>query len=496
MKTIRTISVLCVAVALLLVACSQNEPTRTERKHTAVAVTLLKSSLVESVERITMSVVQNDQVIHRDTVEVIDGSFSFPPFDLDAGSATFTVNALDANNLVVYTRTTTVDIEADRNNSIILQLLPALPMLKLSPYWVTTQTGAPFVSRVELYNIARFHSGDFQVNFNRQFIRFDSIRASGTAWGVIEYGASDYRTYLDVNVTRVGNSDVAPANAPALVDLWFTALSAGTTDLTIAALEIVDNNGTIVELEDSNFITDGQTIHINQVSAYGMLSGTVSNAATGGPLDSVNVAVVGPTQRSTRTGAEGAFSFAELPYGSYQVTASKPGFIQSVRTIQVFQPVVTTEFVLTQILDPNQYRAVLTWGDQPSDLDLHLWTLQTEIYFSHKGSLDTTPYALLDVDEQNGHGPETITIGQLLDTCKFSVHNYSVSPEITISQAHIDLYKGQSLLRSFDIPTSGSGGWWYVFDLTPSGVVVDKNVIIDGNPAVVGAPVMPVKLRQ
>ena len=85
--------------------------------------------------------VQNEQIIHRDTAAVVDGHFSFPSFDLDAGTATFTVNALDSHNRVVYSGQTTVTIEPDQNNTVSLQLLPAVPMMKLSPYWAQTQTG-------------------------------------------------------------------------------------------------------------------------------------------------------------------------------------------------------------------------------------------------------------------------------------------------------------------------------------------------------------------
>jgi uncharacterized protein YfaP (DUF2135 family) len=196
----------------------------------------------------------------------------------------------------------------------------------------------------------------------------------------------------------------------------------------------------------------------------------------------VDITVTGPAQRSAKTNSDGSFSIAELPYGSYQVVASKAGYVQGTRTVQLTQPTVKPGFVLTPLLGSNQYRAVLTWGAEPRDLDLHLWTLGTEIYFSHTGSLATTPFAFLDVDDLNGYGRETITIWTLLDTCKLSIYNYSGSPDITVSRAHIDFYKGESLIRSFDVPTAGTGLWWYVFDLTPTGSIIERNAIIDYNP--------------
>jgi uncharacterized protein YcfL len=483
MKAIKFTTLFTLVTVFFLIGCSSNKTTKSDRQPTALAVTLLKTSLAATVQKVTLEVVQNDQIIQRDTTAVADGHFGFPSFDLDAGIATFTVNGLDSQNHVVYSGQTTVTIEPGRDNTVSLQLLPAVPMVKLSPYWSQTQTGAPFVSRLELYNIAKFRSGDFQITFDSTAIRFDSIRPSSNAWGELVDTTTVLRTQLLVAVSRQGNDDIAPSNSPALVDLWFTALIAGATDLALSTDRMVDNVGTIAELGSSSFVADGQTISIQQVSEYGTIMGSVSNALDGNPLDSVDVTVTGPAQRSVKTNSDGTFSMAELPYGAYQVVASKTGFNQGPpRTVLLSQPMVSLNFVLTPVLDFNQYRAVLTWGAEPHDLDLHLWTLGTEIYFSHTGSLDTIPYAFLDVDNVSGYGPETITIDTLLDTCKFSVHNYSRSPDITVSRAHIDFYKGSSLIRSFDVPTTGVGLWWYAFDLTPTGSIIERNTIIDYNP--------------
>jgi len=432
---------------------------------------------------VTLQVVQNDQIIHRDTTTVTDGHFSFSTFDLEAGAATFTVHALDAENQEVYSGETAVTIEPGLNNTVSLQLLPAVPMVKLSPYWTQTQTGSPFVSKLELYNIAKFHSGYFSIDYDREIVRFDSIRPSSSAWGELETIITTMpSTSLFVSVTRLGNGDIVPVNSPTLVDLWFTALNEATTDLTLSVSSMVDNDGPVAELTDPAFVADGQTISIQQVSQYGTIMGSVSNALNGNPLDSVDVTVIGPAQRSGNTNSDGTFSMAELPYGTYQVAASKTGYIQGTRTVQLLEPTVSVDFVLTPILDSGQYRAVLTWGADPRDLDLHLWTLGTEVYFANKGGLDITPYAFLDVDNVSGYGPETITIGQLLDTCKFSVYNYTGTPDVTVSRAHIDFYKGGSLLRSFDVPTTGTGRWWYAFDLTPTGSIIERDTIIDYNP--------------
>ncbi len=491
MKAIKFTALVSLVAVSLLIGCSGDKPTKSDRQPTAVAVTLLKTSLAATVQKVTLEVVQNDQIIPigngRDTAAVTDGHFSFPSLDLDAVATTFTVHAFDSQNRVVYSGSTIVNIQPDQNNTVSLQLLPAVPMVKLSPYWLQTQTGSPFVSKLELYNIAKFRSGDFRITFDRETIRFDSIRSSSSAWGELRNTAGVLVVGLFVGVSRQGTNDTVPANSPAVVDLCFTALTEGTTDLSLSVGNMVDDEGLIAELSDGTLVIDGQTISIQQSAGSGTITGSVNDAQNGDAMDSVDIMITGPAQRNVKTNDDGMYSMAELPYGSYTIIAAKTGYIQGTRTVQLQEPVIEVNFVLTPVLESSQYRAVLTWGEDPQDLDLHLWTLGTEIYFGHPGGLDMSPYAFLDVDDLDSYGPETITIEQLLDTCKFSVHNYSKynnsgSPDIAVSRAHIDLYKGASLIRSFDVPTTGTGLWWYAFDLTPTGVIIERKTIIDYNP--------------
>ena len=65
-------------------------------------------------------------------------------------------------------------------------------------------------------------------------------------------------------------------------------------------------------------------------------------------------------------------------------------------------------------------RLTLTWGENPRDLDSHLWTPSIEgspyhVYFGSKGSENSRPYAQLDVDDVSSYGPENITIKRLFN---------------------------------------------------------------------------------
>ena len=480
MKTMKYIALLTVTAVVLSVGCSNDKQVTSDRQPTAVTVSLLKSSLAATVQRVTLQVRQNDQLVHADTTAVLNGEFSFDHISLNTGVTTFAVNALDGANKIVYTGNTTITVLPDRVNSVSLLLLPAEAMVKLSPYWSEEQNGAPFMSRLEFYNVAKFRNGSYTITYNSDLVRLDSLSVLNNSWGELTFRETEANGGIGLLISRVSSTDSVPENVPGLLGLWFTSLSTGVTNLGVVVQQMNDDLGLIRELRDSTLIADGQTVSISGTTGYGTLSGVVNGADNGLPLDSVSVAVTGPAQRSTLADVNGLFTFAELPFGTYQVTASRNGYVNATRRVQFAQAAQSINLVMTQILDSTKYRVVLTWGEKPSDLDAHLWTLGQEVFYSQKGSLDSIPYAFLDVDERNGYGPETITIKQLRDTCKYAVFNYSRTPDIIVSRAHVDLYKGAAVLRSFDVPTAGTGLWWYVFDLTPSGdIVVRDSITVD-----------------
>jgi len=80
----------------------------------------------------------------------------------------------------------------------------------------------------------------------------------------------------------------------------------------------------------------------------GTLTGTVTNQATGSPVQGASVRAVGPTDRTTVTGADGRYTIV-LPVGTYDVTASHFGLLsQTASGVQVLEGQTTTQdFALT-----------------------------------------------------------------------------------------------------------------------------------------------------
>lgn len=205
----------------------------------------------------------------------------------------------------------------------------------------------------------------------------------------------------------------------------------------------------------------------------GILHGVVRDATTGAGIASASVAVNGAP---TTSGATGSYSVSGIiPSDHVLVTASASGY----QPFSMVLPIGEDENVEQDIvLVPsaqyaNQYRFVLTWGQDPHDLDSHLWVpLGSETHFHvafwNKGTLSASPYAELDVDDVTSFGPETITLlpnydGQYV----YAVHHWSGLQTLATSGAVVQIYAGNNLTHAIDAPsgTCAEDWWWWVGEL-------------------------------
>jgi hypothetical protein len=130
-------------------------------------------------------------------------------------------------------------------------------------------------------------------------------------------------------------------------------------------------------------------------------------------------------------------------------------------------------------------RIVLSWREQPRDLDLHLIidTIEGDIYkvnFSERGDIIKIPWAQLNDDERYGHGPEVIKVNRWIDgRYHFAVHNYSNDCALIGCGASVTFDCGHHHC-SFQYPIEGNGRWWSVFALdTKSGTIDIINKVVE-----------------
>jgi len=220
----------------------------------------------------------------------------------------------------------------------------------------------------------------------------------------------------------------------------------------------------------------------------GSISGKVLNAQTAEGIYYAQIQIV-DLDRSTGTSSDGSYSFNGIPPGTYGIVATKLGYYPSVQVnTTVISEATTTDvnLVLSSILtSTDEYRIILTWGENPGDLDSHLWIPNGEHCCWYNKSVSG---ANLDVDDISSYGPETITITDISSgTYTYAVNHYSGTGKITTSGAKVEVYNDSGKIRTYEVnpnASCGEAGWyWTVFELDgSSGTITTINTFSSSSP--------------
>jgi len=127
------------------------------------------------------------------------------------------------------------------------------------------------------------------------------------------------------------------------------------------------------------------------------------------------------------------------------ITIKADGYISAKESILVsFGSYWKKQFLMSRKLPPQSARFVLSWGDKPSDLDLHL--VANNYHISYRNTKNIPSTARLDKDTTNGYGAETITVDALdqEDEYKVLVHNFSNDANID-NKVQVRVYANNQL---------------------------------------------------
>merc|ERR1719498_206587 len=195
-----------------------------------------------------------------------------------------------------------------------------------------------------------------------------------------------------------------------------------------------------------------------------------------------------------RSSSTGNFNY-NLPEGTHEYQIVADGFITITGQVTVGPSTPFLEISMSPNLNFDEWRIVLTWSDLPRDLDSHIQISGcSEMYYARRSISCRGMSASLDVDDVNGHGPETTTLANMnsyhgSNKIVYKVKHYtsyarsSNQDGWTRSGAKVDLYRGDTgLVGSFLVGEghgytshsgvgrcSGQDCFWSLFSLDREG---------------------------
>lgn len=195
---------------------------------------------------------------------------------------------------------------------------------------------------------------------------------------------------------------------------------------------------------------------------------------SGEPVEGARVASEGIDYSGTSsvlTDAQGNFTIPIKPNARAILTSTLESRMSNTLTVGPHAAAVTLEDCLVLGSAESNVSVKLTWGQQPEDVDSHLYLPNgAHVYFENEGSLTAAPWANLDVDDVTSYGPEVVTVRRLMvGTYRYLVHNYdgTHTPGMTDSPVRVELNAAGE--RQVFTPAAGESnttGWWSAFDFT------------------------------
>ncbi len=326
---------------------------------------------------------------------------------------------------------------------------------------------------------------------------------SGNVTGLVRDGETDEPIHSATVEATVEGFEVRDfTDREGVYDL--VNVPSGPTRLDFSAIGYVPTHG-YFEIAEEGVTTADVVLFAPESEESGSISGAVRNATTGYGMEAATLELRegvnntdGDILETVESGMGGSYMFDGIEPGTYTIQGSIESFDPgSVNVVCVGGRSKEFDLVLSpsMVSGQGQIRIVLTWGENPQDLDSHLLVPATQgsygdhIFFMNAGNLLGPPYVGLDVDDTTSYGPETITIAQTSPAVyKYFVHHYAGSGSLTsTSDAVVKVYDDTGLLYTFNVPVSGEGIFWDVFDYDGStGAITPINVVSDIEPGLPG----------
>ncbi|MDE4907685.1 PKD domain-containing protein [Methanogenium marinum] len=263
---------------------------------------------------------------------------------------------------------------------------------------------------------------------------------------------SSAEEFIECNITVNGAVNTSPVSEPEVPDADAVINTTLPINANTTVSAIIDWNEPVATFNVTGKIVDATTgyalegalISVGGINASSDMNGefTITNISTGRmSVEFTGTPLTGDTPLDV--------SFFDMSSASSQeLSVTLDGYIDLVYNIECSEG--STVFVNPVLMPAGkdyEFTAVLTWGENPSDLDSWLLTPEIDgsaykVYYGNKGSLTEVPYAQLDVDDTSSFGPETMTINRSSPgTYRYTIHWFSGSGNWTTAGATVTVYQ-------------------------------------------------------
>lgn len=329
---------------------------------------------------------------------------------------------------------------------------------------------------------------------NKKISEIEDSKKEGTLSGKICKASDRVSPISDATITVYQNDLIDTTVSADEFGNYGLTLPVGDYRIEISAPGYINFNAYSTVTENYNTYMETFLMVEGTESETGTATGIINNALTGNGVEGVSLSIrkgwnnteYGEIITSIVTDSRGKYSVT-LPLGNYTMVAEKSGYVTG--TVNFVVQSGTSDFqngTITPIISGNKFRIVLTWGENPRDLDSHVAGILSNedpfhVFYGSKCHYDgNVEVCNLDVDDTTSYGPETITLNSTTDyPYYYYIHRYSGYGTVSSSEAQVKVYQGENLVATFNVPTDqGNGDYWNVFAIV-NGKLVIKNTITD-----------------
>jgi thermitase len=190
----------------------------------------------------------------------------------------------------------------------------------------------------------------------------------------------------------------------------------------------------------------------------GQIAGTVRSASTGQPIAGASV-IARESGKSATTNGSGVYTLGDVNPGNVDVDVSANGYgsLTTQAAVSGGRPTTVNVSLVANPAIVQEISVALTWGASPDDLDVHMSgpTSGGSRFHLFWYNPDAAPQVSISGDDDNGGGPETITIHTNPSTgtwvpgeYRIWAHNYSGTPSFAASSAKVTVSRGGQQLGS------------------------------------------------